>query len=73
MSKFKLCDNCEYTNNCSYKNIKPKSNDLTKIIESTFDYAKKCYPDKYEPFELHVYPDEIARTIVENGYRKVKE
>ena len=46
--------------------------ELTKIIEGTFDYAKKYYPDKYEPFELNVYPDEIARTIVENGYRKVK-
>lgn len=46
--------------------------ELTKIIEGTFDYAKKYYPDKYEPFELHVYPDEIARVIIENGYRKVK-
>ena len=46
--------------------------ELTKIIEGTFDYAKKYYPDKYEPFELNVYPDEIARTIVENSYRKVK-
>ena len=177
MSKVKLCDSCEYINNCSYKNIKPKSNDLTKecsyyskdenltpadseklkidlfekfnqklidmsdaeqkylsdknnseyaskyaivskeyydlvvvlrdlerwdaalkycvdrgtldsdilktdeekeieeltkIIENTFSYAKKYYPDKYEPFELNVYPDEIARVIIENGYRKVK-
>jgi protein subunit release factor A len=47
--------------------------ELTKIIESTFDYAKKYYPDKYEPFELNVYPDEIARTIIENGYKKVEE
>ena len=47
--------------------------ELTKIIEGTFDYAKKYYPDKYEPFELNVYPDEIARTIVENGYKKVEE
>ena len=46
--------------------------DLTKIIESTFDYAKKYYTDKYEPFELNVYPDEIARIIVENGFRKSK-
>ena len=177
MGKTKLCDSCEYTNNCSYKNIKPKSNDLTKecayyskdenltltdleklksdlfekfnqklidmsdaeqkyssdknnleyaskyaivsreyydlvvvlrnlelwgtalkycvdmgtldsdilktdeekeieeltkIIEGTFDYAKKYYPDKYEPFELNVYPEEIARVIIENGYRKVE-
>ena len=47
--------------------------ELTKIIEGTFDYAKKYYPDKYEPFELNVYPDEIARIIIENGYRKSKE
>lgn len=46
--------------------------ELAKIIEGTFDYAKKYYPDRYESFELNVYPDEIARVIVENGYRKVK-
>lgn len=46
--------------------------ELTKIIENTFSYAKKYYPDEYEPFELNVYPDEIARVIIENGYRKVK-
>ena len=177
MSKVKLCDSCEYTNNCSYKNIKPKNNDLTKecsyyskdenltptdleklttdlfekfnqklidmsdaeqkyssdknnleyaskyaivsreyydlvvvlrnldlwdaalkycvdrgtlnsdilksdeekeieeltkIIENIFSYAKQYYPNKHEPFELNIYPDEIARVIIENGYRKVK-
>ena len=46
--------------------------ELTKVIENTFSYAKKYYPDKYEPFELNVYPEEIARVIIENGYRKVK-
>lgn len=46
--------------------------ELTIIIENIFSYAKQYYPDKHEPFELNIYPDEIARVIIENGYRKVE-
>lgn len=42
--------------------------ELSKIIENILSYAKQYYP----PFELNIYPEEIARRIIENGYRKVK-
>ena len=46
--------------------------ELTKIIENIFSYAKQYYPNKHEPLELNIHPDEIARVIIENGYRKVE-
>ena len=44
--------------------------EMAKDIGKTFTYAKKYYDDKYEPFELEVYPDEIARELYQKGYRK---
>ena len=46
--------------------------EMAKIIGKTFSYAKKYYDDKYEPFELAVYPDEIAIELYNAGYRKEK-
>ena len=46
-------------------------NEMEEVIEPTFSYAKKWYPDKYEPVELNVYPDDIARTLYNAGYRKI--
>ena len=47
--------------------------EMAKVIEGTFTYAKKWYPDKYEPFELNVYPDDIAGELYNAGYRNVKD
>ena len=52
---------------------KKQIEEMEKVIGETFTYAKKWYPDKYEPFELEVYPDEIARTLYNAGYRKESE
>lgn len=59
MDKPKLCDSCEYTNNCMYKRIKPKSNDLTKecayyskdenLILTDSEIEVKCSNCLHEP------------------------
>lgn len=45
--------------------------EMAKEIETTFTYAKKYIPDKYEPVEFEVYPDEIADKLYNAGYRKL--
>ena len=47
--------------------------EMAKVIGETFTYAKKYYYDKYEPFELEVYPDDIASELYNAGYRKIPE
>lgn len=69
---YSISNNCPYFEDIDEIEKEQELDELTKIIEDTFSYAKKYYPDKYEPFELNVYPEEIARLIIENGYRKVK-
>lgn len=68
-----ISNKCDYFESIDEEKKEEELKELTKIIEGTFDYAKKYYPDKYEPFELNVYPDEIARVIIETGFRKIKE
>ena len=47
--------------------------EMAKDIEKTFTYAKKYYDDDFEPYELEVYPDEIARELYNAGCRKISE
>ena len=54
-------------------NDKKQIEEMTKVIEPTYTHATKWFPDKYEPFELNVYPDEIARTLYNAGCRKLPE
>ena len=52
---------------------KKQIEEMTKIIEKTFSYAKKYYDDKYEPFELEVYPDEISKALYNANCRIIPE
>ena len=47
--------------------------EMTEVVKREIDYGKKWIPDKYEPVELTIYPDDIAYAFYNAGYRKERQ